>query len=96
MSPSPTEANLDEKIVQTIVTRLGYTEQEVKKFVKRDKHSFVGVLYHKLLADQQERQITKCQNSSATSNDISAKLPVQPSFVPSVGSLTQLNPVMQS
>ena len=36
---------LDEKVVQTIVTKLGYTEDEVKKYVTTDKNSFVGVLY---------------------------------------------------
>ena len=37
--------NLDEKVVQTIVSKLGYTEEEVRKYVTTDKNSFVGVLY---------------------------------------------------
>ena len=45
------EEVLDEKIVQTIVTKLGYTEQEVRKYVRQDKNSFVGVLYSKLVND---------------------------------------------
>lgn len=36
---------LNEKVVQTIVTKLGYTENEVRKYVLNDKNSFVGVLY---------------------------------------------------
>ena len=42
---------LDEKVVQTIVQKLGYTEEEVRKYVANDKNSFVGVLYQKLLED---------------------------------------------
>jgi len=42
---------LNEKIVQTIVTKLGYTDSEVRKYVRKDKNSFVGVLYQKLLND---------------------------------------------
>ena len=42
---------LNEKIIQTIVTKLGYTDSEVRKYVRKDKNSFVGVLYHKLLND---------------------------------------------
>ncbi len=33
------------------MTKLGYTDTEVRKYVKKDKNSFVGVLYHKLLND---------------------------------------------
>jgi hypothetical protein len=33
------------------VTRLGYTDAEVRKYVLKDKNSFVGVLYFKLLND---------------------------------------------
>lgn len=46
---------LNEKIVQTIVTKLGYTDSEVRKYVRKDKNSFVGVLYQKLLNDQLEK-----------------------------------------
>lgn len=46
---------LNEKIVQTIVTKLGYTDSEVRKYVRKDKNSFVGVLYHKLLNDNLEK-----------------------------------------
>lgn len=42
---------LNEKIVQTIVTKLGYTDSEVRKYVRKDKNSFIGVLYQKLLND---------------------------------------------
>ena len=48
---------LDERVVQTIVTKLGYTEDEVRKYVTTDRNSFVGVLYQKLLEDQNERKI---------------------------------------
>ena len=34
-----------------IVQKLGYNESEVKKFVKTDPNSFVGVLYSKLIDD---------------------------------------------
>lgn len=81
------DEQLNEKIVQTIVTKLGYTESEVRKYVRKDKNSFVGVLYQKLLNDQN----SKFDNSTNSMNDISAKLPIQPSFVPSVGSMTHLN-----
>lgn len=33
------------------MNKLGYTESEVRKYVRKDKNSFVGVLYHKLLKD---------------------------------------------
>ena len=39
------DLNIDEKVVQTIVSKLGYSEDEVKKYVTTDKNSFVGVLY---------------------------------------------------
>lgn len=81
------DEQLNEKIVQTIVTKLGYTDSEVRKYVRKDKSSFVGVLYSKLLKDQ----IDKTQFSTNSLNDISAKLPIQPSFIPSVGSMTHLN-----
>lgn len=42
---------LNEKVVQTIVTKLGYSESEVRKYVLNDKNSFVGVLYQKLVDD---------------------------------------------
>jgi len=47
---------LNSKVVQTIVTKLGYTEEEVHKYVLNDKNSFVGVLYQKLVDDQIEKQ----------------------------------------
>lgn len=37
------------------MTKLGYTESEVRKYVRNDKNSFVGVLYHKILTDQMEK-----------------------------------------
>ncbi len=49
VSEEPYELN--EKIVQTIVQKLGYTDSEVRKYVRKDKNSFVGVLYFKLLND---------------------------------------------
>jgi hypothetical protein len=49
------DEELNEKIVQTIVTKLGYTDAEVRKYVRKDKNSFVGVLYHKLLNDNLEK-----------------------------------------
>lgn len=74
------------------MTKLGYTESEVRKYVRNDKNSFVGVLYHKILTDQMEKS-EKLQMSTNSSNmhEISAKMPIQPSFVPSVGSMTHLN-----
>ena len=36
---------LNEKIVQNIVTKLGYSESEVRNYVLHDQNSFVGVLY---------------------------------------------------
>ena len=43
--------------MQTIVQKLGYTEQEVRKYVATDKNSFVGVLYQKLVDDQNDRKV---------------------------------------
>ena len=37
--------------------KLGYTEDEVRKYVETDKNSFVGVLYQKLLDDQNDRKM---------------------------------------
>ena len=39
------------------MSKLGYTEEEVKKYVTTDRNSFVGVLYQKLLDDQNERKL---------------------------------------
>jgi hypothetical protein len=44
--------NLDESIIQTIVSKLGYTAEDVKRYVK-EENSFVSVLYHKLMDEQQ-------------------------------------------
>lgn len=41
-------SGLDESIIQTIVTKLGYTTEDVKRYV-REENSFVSVLYHKLM-----------------------------------------------
>jgi hypothetical protein len=38
---------LDESIIQSIVTKLGYTSEEVKRYV-REENSFVSVLYSKI------------------------------------------------
>ena len=85
-----------------IVQKLGYSEDEVKRYVKNDPNSFVGVLYQKLLDDQIEKQAQmdkynqhiKTANgmthsiSNSSEHNISAKLPIQPSFVPSIGCLS--------
>jgi hypothetical protein len=42
---------LNENVVNTIVNKLGYTDNEVRKYVLNDKNSFVGVLYQKLVDD---------------------------------------------
>ena len=79
------------------MTKLGYTDSEVRKYVRKDKNSFVGVLYHKLLNDQSDKRVGDQSTNSSNMHEISAKLPIQPSFVPSVGSLTLLNnPAMNS
>jgi predicted transcriptional regulator len=44
-------------VVQTIVQKLGYTDTEVRNYVATDKSSFVGVLYQKLLEDQNDRKL---------------------------------------
>ena len=44
-------------MVQTIVQKLGYTDAEVRNYVATDKSSFVGVLYQKLLEDQNDRKL---------------------------------------
>ena len=90
---------LNEKIVQNIVTKLGYSESEVRNYVHHDQNSFVGVLYQKLFDDQLEKTemikrnlMFKASTISTSSHDISAKLPIQPSFVPSIGSLNHFGP----
>ena len=57
------------------MTRLGYTDAEVRKYVLKDKNSFVGVLYFKLLNDQKSKHEQQLTNSTY-SNEISAKLPI--------------------
>jgi len=90
---------LNEKIIQNIVTKLGYSDSEVRNYVLHDQHSFVGVLYQKLFDDQLEKTemikrnlMFKTNANSTSSHDISAKLPIQPSFVPSIGSFNQFGP----
>ena len=51
------EDSINEKVVQTIVTKLGYTADEVRSYVQNDKNSFVGVLYQKLVDDQREKNL---------------------------------------
>ena len=78
-------------MVHTIVQKLGYTEDEIRRYVLTDKNSFVGVLYQKLYDDQNEkrmlmekqnqmiqRQLAAQNMSSNTASDtsISAKLPI--------------------
>ena len=73
----------------------------MRNFVLNDQNSFVGVLYRKLLDDQQDKTEGIKRNLmfknlasaiSTSSHDISAKLPIQPSFVPSIGSLNHFGP----
>lgn len=51
ISESDNIIELNDKVVHTIVNKLGYTENEVRKYVLNDKNSFVGVLYQKLVDD---------------------------------------------
>ena len=95
-------------MVQTIVQKLGYTEEEVRKYVANDKNSFVGVLYQKLLDDSNDRKLLQekqnqqmmhrqlqlqqnLSQNTASDHNISAKLPVHPSYVPSIGCFSSLN-----
>jgi len=95
-------------VVQTIVQKLGYTEEEVRKYVANDKNSFVGVLYQKLLDDSNDRKLLQekqnqqmmhrqlqlqqnLSQNTASDHNISAKLPVHPSYVPSIGCFSSLN-----
>jgi hypothetical protein len=50
-SGSSKSKQIDWKIVQIIVDKLGYAPEEVERFVIHDSNSFVGVLYQKLLDD---------------------------------------------
>ena len=59
---------LDESIIQTIVNKLGYTADDVRKFVK-EENSFVSVLYHKLIEEQGARG----GYSKSTAGSVSAK-----------------------
>lgn len=65
------ESNIfDDTIIQTIVSKLGYSPDEVKKYIK-EENSFVGVLYNKIL----EEQTQKIQHTIArNTNNFSAKL----------------------
>jgi hypothetical protein len=40
-----------ESIVNTIVTKLGYSTEEVKRCIIDGQHSFISVLYNKLLEE---------------------------------------------
>lgn len=53
-------------MVQTIVQKLGYTEEEVRKYVANDKNSFVGVLYQKLLDDSNDRKLLQEKQNQQT------------------------------
>ena len=80
-----TSMPFEESIIQTIVTKLGYTADEVRKHV-RDESSFVSVLYHKIKEEQSKANLSRSNNS------LSAKSGVYPSFVPSITStLNQSN-----
>jgi hypothetical protein len=66
-----------------IVQKLGYGEDEVRKYVRHDPDSFVGVLYQKLLEDQLDRTAEHnqkgnpmTQSISSSEHNISAKLPI--------------------
>lgn len=94
-------------MVQTIVQKLGYTEEEVRNYVTKDKTSFVGVLYQKLVDDQHDRKVLmerqnqivqkqlqlqqNLSQNTGSEHNISAKLPIHPSYVPSLGCLSSLN-----
>ncbi len=76
---------MEDSIIQTIVTKLGYTTDEVKRYVK-DENSFVSVLYHKLVEEN------RGSHPSRSTNSFSAKSNIQPSYVPSISSsLNQSN-----
>lgn len=73
---SEEQDELNEKIVQTIVQKLGYTDNEVRKYVRKDKNSFVGVLYFKLLNDLTQNNNFQNSSNSSGLHEISAKLPI--------------------
>lgn len=50
MHNSP-DSILDEQIIQTIVVRLGYTVEEVRKYAMIE-NSFINVLYNKIQNEQ--------------------------------------------
>lgn len=39
------ETVIEQKIVSMIVHKLGYSEEDVRKYIRNDPNSFVGVLY---------------------------------------------------
>lgn len=57
---------LDEQIIQTIVSKLGYTSDDVRRYVK-EENSFVSVLYHKLMEEQGLKN-----NPSRSTNSLAA------------------------
>lgn len=59
---------LDESIIQTIVQKLGYSIDEVRKNAKIE-NSFINVLYNKII---QEQKAFMQQNMKST-NSLSAK-----------------------
>lgn len=78
-------STLEESIIQTIVTKLGYTSEEIRRYVK-DENSFVSVLYHKLIEEN------RGNHPSRSTNSFSAKSAIQPSYVQSISSsLNQSN-----
>ena len=60
--------NIDESIIQTIVMKLGYSVEEVRKNA-RIENSFINVLYNKILQEQKTFQ----QNNLKSVISLSAK-----------------------
>jgi hypothetical protein len=75
--------HVDSDVVQAIVSKLGYTAEEVRRWINKDDHNYVSILYNKLRGEK-EADRNSCTGST---DNLSARVNLQPSFVPSVTSL---------
>lgn len=46
------QKQIDQDVVQAIVHKLGYTAEEVKRWVQKDDQNYVAILYNKLRGEK--------------------------------------------
>lgn len=52
------QKELDSNIVQAIVKKLGYTEKDVKYYVRNEPRGYVATIYNKMIEDQKETPVS--------------------------------------